>query len=114
MPGVQWQAQGVVHIGLVPAPQALAGYGQINPSFPDRIVKMAEENARTARKTAERAQTFALAERLVARPLGLAFALGAVSLSAYLALHGHDGVAGVIGGTTVVAVTVALIAGKSP
>lgn len=103
-----------MHIGPVPPPQVLIGYGQIDRSFPDRIVKMAEENARTERKTAERAQTFVLAERLVARIFGLLFALGAIGISAYLALHGHDAVAGVIAGTTVVAVTAALVAGKSP
>jgi len=92
----------------------LLGYAQVDPSFPNRLVIMAEENARTERKTAERAQTFALAERLTARLFGLLFALGSVGLAAFLAINGHDAVAGVIGGSTVVAVTIALVAGRAP
>lgn len=103
-----------MHIGPIPPPQLLVGYGQVDASFPNRIMVMAEQNAQTERKTAERAQTFALIERLVARAFGLIFAGGAIGVSAYLALSGHDAVAGVIAGTTVIAVTAALIRGKSP
>lgn len=77
-------------------------------------MKMAESNAQTARITAERAQTFELIERLAARILGAFFAIGALLISAYLAINGHDTVAGIVGGTTIVAITLALISGKSP
>lgn len=109
----QLQASRVI-IGPLPAPEVLAGYGYIDESFPNRIVTMAEENARTGRRTAERAQTFTLVERIAARAFGFAFACSAIGGAIYLALQGHDAVAGIIGGTTVAGVVAALIKGKSP
>ena len=73
---------------------------------------MAEENAATQRRTSERAQIFLLIENLAGRVLGAGFACLAIGVSAYLALKGHDAVAGIIGGTTVVGVAVALIGSK--
>ena len=106
--------RGAVYEGPLPPPQILAGYAQIDPSFPSRIVAMAEANAATERLTAERAQTFTLYERLVARLLGCAFALTALAVTAYLASTGHDAVAAIVGGTTIVGVVAALMTGKSP
>lgn len=110
--GVVYQHK--THIGPLPPPEVLQGYGVIDLSFPARIVDMAEQNAETGRRTAERAQTFMLAERLFARLVGCAFAMYAIYESGVLALAGHDAVASVIAGTTIAGVTAALIAGKTP
>ncbi len=108
--------QGVVtaYRGPLPDPATLAAYKAIESDLPDRIVRMAEQNAATERRTTERSQTFNLASDLFGRLAGLAFASGGLVAAVVLALHGHDTVAGVIGGTTIVGVVAALITGKSP
>ena len=75
---------------------------------------MAEADAAHVRLTQKRAQTFLFSERLVARVLSALFASGALALAGYLALEGHDTVAGVIAGTTIVGVVTALIFGRGP
>lgn len=75
---------------------------------------MAEDSLKTQIKTTERAQTFLLTERLAARILGFAFSLCGLLIAAYLATNGHDWVAGIIAGTTIVGVTIALVTGKVP
>ncbi len=72
---------------------------------------MAEQNAATGRITAERAQRYVLAEALTGRLLGCLFAVLAIAAAVYLSMNGHQVVAGIIGGSTVVAITVALITG---
>jgi hypothetical protein len=75
---------------------------------------MAEQNAASARTTAERAQRYQLVEHIVGRAAGLIFALVAIIAAAILALNGQAVVAGVIGGATVVGVVTALIKGAQP
>ena len=108
--------QGVVtaYRGPLPDPAMLAAYKAIEIDLPDRIVRMAEQNAATERRTTERSQTFSLVSDLFGRVAGLAFASGGLVAAVVLALHGHDTVAGVIGGTTIIGVVAALITGKSP
>jgi uncharacterized membrane protein len=91
----------------------MAAYREIDESFPARIMAMAEANAETERNTAERAQTFQLVEGLLGRLFGFVFAMTAIVAAAYLALHDQAAIAGVIGGTTVIGVVVALIKGKA-
>jgi uncharacterized membrane protein len=102
------------HSGPLPPPGSLAAYGDIDPSFPNRIMTMAEQNAASARVTAERAQHYQLAEQIVGRAAGLIFALAAIIAAVVLALNGQAVVAGVIGGATVVGVVTALIKGRQP
>jgi hypothetical protein len=71
--GVSMQA----HAGPLPSPSILAGYRDVDPTFPDRILAMAKANAATERRTAERAQIFQLAEQIVSRFFGAAFAVTA-------------------------------------
>ena len=108
--------QGIVtaYRGPLPDPAMLASYKAIDPDLPDRIVRMAEQNAATERRTTERSQTYGLISDLSGRLAGLFFAAGALIAAVILSLHGHDAVAGIIGGTTIVGVVAALIAGKSP
>lgn len=92
----------------------LAAYKVIDSGLPDRIVTMAEQNAATERRTTERSQTFSLVAELAGRFFAFTFAAGALVAAVVLALQGHDTVAGIIGGTTIVGVVAALITGKSP
>ena len=103
-----------VRSGPLPDPAALAAYKVIDPTLPDRIVTMAEQNAATERLTKRREQSFAFISELAGRVIGALFASGMIGASVILALKDHDAVAGVIAGTTVVGITVALIKGRSP
>lgn len=87
--------------GPLPPASELGAYKDADPSFPERTVAMAEANAATGRRIAERAQIFLLVEVLVGRILGALF----------LPIRGHEAVAGLTGGATFVAITVALITG---
>ncbi|MFC7609332.1 hypothetical protein [Teichococcus aestuarii] len=74
---------------------------------------MAEQNADTGRKTAERAQTFMLAEALFGRLLGFLFAGGAFAGSVWLAFAGHDWAAVGLGTSIIAGVTAALVWGRT-
>ena len=103
-----------VRSGPLPDPATLAAYKAIDPALPDRIVTMAEQNAATERLTKRREQSFAFISELAGRVIGVALASGMIGASVVLALKDHDAVAGVIAGTIVLGITVALIKGRSP
>ena len=107
-------AAATVRSGPLPDPAALAAYKEIDPSLPNRIVTMAEQNAETERLTKRREQSFSFISELTGRAIGAAFATGMIVASWDLAMHNHDAVAAVIAGTTVLGITVALIKGRSP
>ena len=102
----------VKYEGPLPPPGTLEAFGKINATFPDRIMRMAEENAATERLTAIRAQTFQLTEEVLGRILGFAFASASALGAVYLAVQGHETVASVLFGGTATVVTVALIKGR--
>ncbi len=112
-PGSVALAFQTTHVGPLPPPAMLAAFGQIDPSFPDRIVTMAEKNAEAERSSAVKAQTYQFYDAMAGRMLGFLFGAAAIVVTLVPALNGHDAVAGVVGGTTVVGVVAALIRGKS-
>ena len=75
---------------------------------------MAEADASNVRLTQRRSQVFLFIERIVARVSSVLFASGALGLAGYLALQGHERVAGIIASTTIGAVLAALIYGRGP
>lgn len=70
---------------------------------------MAEANAQAERDSGKRAQRYRFMEAVMGRGLGFLFAITGILVAAYLAMRGHDTAASVIGGTTVVAITVAFL-----
>lgn len=106
--------EATLHVGPIPPPSDFDAYNQVVPGAAGRILAMAEEDAAHVRLTQRRAQVFTLIERLAARLFSLTFASGALGLAGYLALQGHDTVAGIIAGTTIGAVVAALIYGRGP
>jgi len=102
----------VIHQGPLPDPETLAKYGEIIPEGADRIMRMAEGQSQ---HRIELEKTIVGSQQGIARR-GQVFALiigiFGIGVAAYLAMNGHDAVAGIIGGTTVVSLAVAFIAGR--
>ena len=103
-----------IHMGPLPPPETLQGYERVVPGSADRIIAMAEQDAANVRLTARRKQVFEFAERLAARIMAVFFSIGALIISYYLAMSGHDWVAGTIATTTIGGVVAAIITGRGP
>ena len=101
-----------LHSGPVPMPSVMGGYRDIDPSFPGRILTMAEQNAATERKTQERAQVFQFTEAVLGKVFAVGFALAAMWIAFRCAQTGHDQVASVLGGATIVGVVGSLVASR--
>lgn len=81
---------------------------------PDRVDWVFEETAKEGnyrRSETVRVNTLVFAERLLGIVSGLFIGCAALYSSYHLAMAGHDGVAGVIGGTTVVGLVSAFVIG---
>lgn len=98
--------------GPMPPPAVLEGYDRIVPGAAERILAMAESDARH-QQAIEFAALHA-AEGEVKRGQWFAFAIGITALiAAMLALYmGSPAVAGVIGGTTVVGLVSVFVVGR--
>lgn len=89
---------------------------RLNCFCPDAIPWVVQETTREAefrRNELRRMNTFVFVERLLGMLAGLAIGSLALFTSLKLAVAGHDWVAGVVGGTTVIARVGAFIFGKS-
>jgi uncharacterized membrane protein len=103
-----------VHIGPLPPADELAAIGQIIPNGAERVMAMAELDAAHVRLMQSRAMNFEFIERITARILSAVFAMGGLGGAVYLAMNGHDWVAGVIASTTIGAVVTALMFARGP
>lgn len=106
------QIQQSTFSGPIPPPSILEGYEQLIPGAADRILKMAESDARHQQEIEFAALSGTLAE--VKRAQLFAFFIVIIALgAAMLALKmGSPDVAGIIGGTTVVGLVSAFIVGR--
>ncbi len=79
----------VVFEGSVPHPDILKGYGEVNETFPERIIQIAENHA----KTEDAAQRALVKGNIVSVILGqfLSFIFGVVGIAAtvYLGIKGN-------------------------
>lgn len=94
------------HSGPLPDPETLKAYDLVNPTFAERIVAMAEGDARHVQRLERRAQWMLFAENIGSRILGLVFALFLLVVAFKLAMAGYMVLAGamvaaLIGGMTV-------------
>ncbi len=108
-----------LHVGPLPPPEVLSAYGEVDPSFPERILKMAEAQAEH-RKQQEREDLCADIDDLKAQRgterIGQVFAL-VVCLAflgggVWVTLRGHDWVGGVIVGATLLGIVTVFITGR--
>lgn len=88
---------------------------RLNTFHPEAVPWIIEEATREGqfrRKETIRVNTFVFAERILGIIAGLTVAALALTIAKDLAMEGHYTVAGIIGGTTVVALVGAFIVGK--
>lgn len=85
---------------------------EILPEKVGWVFDQAAEEGRFRRAEVRRVNTLAGVERIGSMLSGLIIGCVALALSTYLAMHEHDWVAGVIGGTTVVGLVSAFVIGQ--
>jgi len=94
--------------GPIPSPDQLARFDAVIPGSAERILKMAEQEGEHARDIQRRAVRATIRLEHLGQGCAFVFATGAV-ISAYrLAMTGHDVVAGILIGTTLATISVAL------
>ena len=98
--------------GPLPNPEALEHYGRIDESFPARVIAMAERQALHRQENETRRAKAASRDSLLGIVAGLLIALAGLGVCAYLAMHGHDEVAGIIGGSTLLGMVTVFVVGK--
>ncbi|MBE9604262.1 DUF2335 domain-containing protein [Acetobacteraceae bacterium H6797] len=101
-----------MHQGPLPPVEYFEQLEKIVPGSANRIILMAENAANHASGEQKRTNGFIFVERMTARITAFIFAISALFLAGYLAINNHDTVAGIVAGTTIVGVVVALVTGK--
>lgn len=94
---------------LLPAAN-LQQLAAIDPGLVQWVVDQTEAEANFRRDENRRINTLMFAERIVAVAAAALLAMSGFGVVVYLAMHGHDGVAAVIGGTTIVGIVGAVLA----
>lgn len=85
---------------------------ELLPDKVDWVFEQAAAEGEFRRKETKRVNTLVAVERLGSMLSGLIIGCVALGVAAYLAMNGHDAVAGVIGGTTVVGLVSAFVIGQ--
>ncbi len=96
---------------LLPIEQ-IAQLKQIDPARVDWVFEQTQVESTERRREVRRINTMVFIERIAGLFFALIIAFAGLGVAAYLAISGHDWVAGVIGGTTLVGLVTAFIAGK--
>ena len=98
--------------GPLPAPESLEKYNKIIPDGADRIMRMAENQSIHRMKIENEVILGQVKQSGRGQTFGLIIAFGALVSSVVLALYGHDTVACIIGGGTVIALVSVFVIGK--
>lgn len=98
--------------GPLPPPEILAHYNEVVKDGAERIMKMAENQA-THRMTLEnKAITSQLSQSMKGQIFGFIIALLLISSSVYLAVSGSQGLAKILGGSTILGLVAIFVTGK--
>jgi len=100
------------HVGPIPSAEALAQYGLVLESAPDRILRMAEKQSDHRMELEKSTIRRQLNQSGIGQILAFLVSLRCIGASSWLAVEDHDAVAGVTGGTTVVGLVSVFIYGK--
>ena len=98
--------------GPLPAPESLEKYNSIIPNGAERIMKMAENQSGHRIKIEDTVVSGQVKQSGRGQIFGLVIAFFTISSSVVLAILGHDVVAGVIGGGTVISLATVFVLGK--
>ena len=97
---------------LLPAPN-LEHLQRIDPTLVGWVVQQTEIEANHRRARENRVDGYIFAERIAGIIAGFLVALVGLGAAAYVAVQGHDTVAAVIGGATLIAIVSVLVTRKS-
>ena len=98
--------------GPIPHPDILRGLGEVDPSFPERVMKMAEGHARTEDSVQLKITSTNTASIILGQVFSFLFGIGGIGACVYLALRGSVGGAVVSGIAVIVQTVVAGLAGQ--
>ncbi|HNR41060.1 MAG TPA: DUF2335 domain-containing protein [Bacteroidales bacterium] len=98
--------------GPIPAPEALEKYNQIIPDGADRIMKMAENQSSHRIKIEETVISGQVKQSSRGQIFGLIIAFFTLGSAVALAMFGHEAVACVLGGSTVISLATVFVIGK--
>jgi len=98
--------------GPLPPPAILRQYDEIQPGFAERLLRLTEDEANHRRQVTARAQRYELFETTLGQVFGLLVALAALGATVWLGVLGLETAASIVGGTTIVGLVGAFIAGR--
>lgn len=98
--------------GPLPAPEHLLAYDKIVPGAAERILQMAENEARHRHSLEATAVQETVAERRRGQWMGFIIALLGLGSAVIAALHGDTVTASTIGGTTLVGIVAVFVVGR--
>lgn len=98
--------------GPIPAPEALEKYNQIIPDGADRIMKMAENQSNHRIRIEETVIAGQVKQSSRGQIFGLIIAFLTLGAAVVLAMFGHEAVACVLGGSTVISLATVFVIGK--
>ena len=99
--------------GPLPPPGDFAQYGETLPDAPNRILGMAERQADHRMALEKLVIGSQLRQSRVGQLLAAGLGIVCIAASTFLSLNGHEAVAGVLGGTTVLGLVATFIVGRN-
>lgn len=98
--------------GPIPHPELLQKYETIHPGFAERFVSMAERQLDHRIECENKVVNGSLAESKRGQNYGLIVSLLFLAASVFLGFYGHDWLAGILGGGTLVSLVTIFVIGK--
>lgn len=84
-----YQEKQVVFEGVIPHPQILKGYSEIDSSFPERIITIAENHAKTEDESQKALVKGNITSVILGQILSFIFGIFGIGATVYLALQGQ-------------------------
>ena len=100
------------HISPIPSPESFGQYEQIHPGTAERLLRMAEKQSDHRMSLENKVISGQLIDSRVGQIIGLIISLAFLYASYQLGMNGHDLLAGVLGGSTLVGLVSVFILGR--
>lgn len=100
------------HIGPLPSPETLKQYDELLPGTAERIISMAERQNIHRIDLENKVITRQLQDSRVGQFMGFLIAVLFAAVAYSLGMNGHDTLAGVLGGSTLVSLVAIFVVGK--
>lgn len=98
--------------GPIPPPEILKGYNEVLENGAERIIIMAEKQSEHRMQLENHAIKEQLKQSRRGQNFGFTMGIIGLALATILSLTGHETVAGIFGGTTIVGLTAVFVIGK--